>query len=440
MIIKFAERFMRLRQDQGFTQQKIAEKLGVTPQAVSKWENGASLPDAEMIRSIAQLMDCSTDYLLDHQVSDVSRRNLESVQKQTEIENAILKPALVLEVGIDLVDMLTEESRNNYALIHRMRKELGSGMGIIVPLIQMRDNITLGEKEYQILLHGKTVMARNISEYPKYFYAKTQDLPAANWHTLMSRGEWLERQDPVPQGYVQFSALDCILARMSEIILQYYDRILNRQLTADLVDIVRRRYPAAVAGVVPEQVSLGRLQRVIGGLVTAGVPVNRLDYIIGYLEDIAYCLLFAVITRLAVRCIQAGHTLVEIIRLSGVLPTGAYVSALSGEKLLHQRLVSGLLRLYGYPQICYFPDLLLDCTYLIRIPLPIVLQLQSQFLIHGVKSVIQLCQPVDQTALLFYRLVKERHIYLFRSKDGLLFPVIFLYLQKYLPFGCQTFL
>lgn len=285
MIIKFAERFMRLRQDQGFTQQKIAEKLGVTPQAVSKWENGASLPDAEMIRSIAQLMDCSTDYLLDHQVSDVSRRNLESVQKQTEIENAILKPALVLEVGIDLVDMLTEESRNNYALIHRMRKELGSGMGIIVPLIQMRDNITLGEKEYQILLHGKTVMARNISEYPKYFYAKTQDLPAANWHTLMSRGEWLERQDPVPQGYVQFSALDCILARMSEIILQYYDRILNRQLTADLVDIVRRRYPAAVAGVVPEQVSLGRLQRVIGGLVTAGVPVNRLDYIIGYLEE-----------------------------------------------------------------------------------------------------------------------------------------------------------
>ena len=48
---------------------------------------------------------------------------------------------------------------------------------------------------------------------------------------------------------------------------------------------MRRRYPAAVAGVVPEQVSLGRLQRVIGGLVTAGVPVNRLDYIIGYLEE-----------------------------------------------------------------------------------------------------------------------------------------------------------
>ena len=60
---------------------------------------------------------------------------------------------------------------------------------------------------------------------------------------------------------------------------------MNRQLTANLVDIVRRRYPAAVEGVVPELVSLGRLQKVIAGLVVAGVPVNRLDYIIGYLEE-----------------------------------------------------------------------------------------------------------------------------------------------------------
>lgn len=44
MLAEFAERFTRLRQDRGYTQQKIAEKLGVTPQAVSKWENGSSLP------------------------------------------------------------------------------------------------------------------------------------------------------------------------------------------------------------------------------------------------------------------------------------------------------------------------------------------------------------------------------------------------------------
>lgn len=285
MLTEFAERFIRLRQDQGYTQQKIAEKLGVTPQAVSKWENGTSLPDAEMIRSIAQLMDCSTDYLLNHQISAVSQRNLESVQKQTEIENRIQKSILILEVGRGLVDMLMEENRNNYDLIHNMRMRLGDQMGIIVPLIQMRDNITLGEKDYRILVHGREVVAQNDSEYPKYFYVREDVLPVAEWRMAWPEGQWLEKQDNIPEGYVEFSAMDCIVTHMAEVILQHYDRILNRQLTADLVDMVRRRYPAAVEGVVPEQVPLARLQRVLAGLVTAGVPVNRLDYIIGYLEE-----------------------------------------------------------------------------------------------------------------------------------------------------------
>lgn len=285
MLTEFAKRFTRLRQDQNYTQQKIAEKLGVTPQAVSKWENGTSLPDAEMIRSIAQLMDCSTDYLLDHQPSAISQRNLESVQRQTEIENVIQKSILVLEVGRGLVDMLMEESNNNYALIHNMRMRLGDQMGIIIPVIQLRDNITLGDKEYRILLHNRETVARNTSEYPKYFYAQADSLPVAEWNMVWHKGKWLEKQNEPPEGYVEFSAMDCVVTHLAEVILQHYDRILNRQLTADLVDIVYRRYPAAVDGVVPQRVSLAQLQRVLAGLVTARVPINRLDYIIGYLEE-----------------------------------------------------------------------------------------------------------------------------------------------------------
>lgn len=285
MLTEFAERFMRLRQDQGYTQQKIAEKLGVTPQAVSKWENGTSLPDTEMIRSIAQLMDCSTDYLLDHQPSAFSQRNLESVQRQTEIENAIQQPILILQVGMGLVDMLVEESNNNYVLIHNMRKKLGAQMGIMVPIIQLRDNIILGEKEYSILLHNRETVVQNYSEYPKYFYVRENALPVAEWRAVWPEGEWLEKQENVPEGYVEFSAMECIVNHLAEVILQHYDRILNRQITADLVDLVRRRYPAAVEGVIPQRVSLGRLQRVLAALVIAGVPINRLDYIIGYLEE-----------------------------------------------------------------------------------------------------------------------------------------------------------
>lgn len=287
MLTEFAERFTRLRQDRGYTQQKIAKKLGVTPQAVSKWENGTSLPDVETVRSIAQLMDCSTDYLLNHQPSPLSQQNLESVQRQTEIENAIQQPILILQVGMGLVNMLIEEGKNNYALIHNMRKRLGCQMGIIIPVIQLRDNIMLREREYNILLYNREVVAQGNLEYPKYFYMREDALPIDEYleRNVWPDGKWLEKQNEISEGYVEFSAMECAVIHLAKVILQHYDRILNRQITADLVDIVRRRYPAAVEGVVPQRVSLGQLQRVLSRLVAAKVPVNRLDYIIGYLEE-----------------------------------------------------------------------------------------------------------------------------------------------------------
>lgn len=285
MLAEFAERFERLRQDRGYTQQKIADKLGVTPQAVSKWENGSSLPDAEMIRSIAQILDCTTDYLLNHQASAISQGSQESVQRQTEIENAIQKDILVLKVGTGLVDMLVEEDHNHFQRIHDMRRRLGYAMGIFVPVIRFWDDITIGEREYQILINGRKIVAQNELEYPKYFYLREELLPVAEWRTVWPNGKWMEKQAVPPEGCVEYSSMDCVIVHLAEIILQNYDQILNRQLTADLVELVRRRYPAVVEGVVPQKVSLILLQHVLAGLVASRTPINRLDFIISYLEE-----------------------------------------------------------------------------------------------------------------------------------------------------------
>ena len=45
----------KLRQGRGLTQQQLAATLNVSHQAVSKWENGAALPDVQMLMSLAQL-------------------------------------------------------------------------------------------------------------------------------------------------------------------------------------------------------------------------------------------------------------------------------------------------------------------------------------------------------------------------------------------------
>ncbi len=53
----------RLRKERGFTQEDLAEQLGVTFQAVSKWENGSSMPDISQVVPLSAIFNVSTDVL-----------------------------------------------------------------------------------------------------------------------------------------------------------------------------------------------------------------------------------------------------------------------------------------------------------------------------------------------------------------------------------------
>ncbi|MDR0861637.1 MAG: helix-turn-helix domain-containing protein [Oscillospiraceae bacterium] len=53
----------RLRKERGFTQEELAERLNVTPQAVSKWENGVASPDISQVVPLASVFDVSADVL-----------------------------------------------------------------------------------------------------------------------------------------------------------------------------------------------------------------------------------------------------------------------------------------------------------------------------------------------------------------------------------------
>ena len=59
----------KLRVAQGLTQDQLAEKLHVTRQAVSNWENDNIQPSIEMLLRLAQLFSVSTDYLLGRETS-----------------------------------------------------------------------------------------------------------------------------------------------------------------------------------------------------------------------------------------------------------------------------------------------------------------------------------------------------------------------------------
>ncbi len=76
------------RKNKGFTQEELAGILGVTPQAVSRWESEAGLPDVSMIVPIAQTLGITTDALLGYQQQSRDERITEMVfAKMAELED-----------------------------------------------------------------------------------------------------------------------------------------------------------------------------------------------------------------------------------------------------------------------------------------------------------------------------------------------------------------
>lgn len=63
----FAERLKTIRKQTGISQEKLAEKLGVSRQAITKWETEAGIPDIENLMSLSSLFGISIDELLSNE-------------------------------------------------------------------------------------------------------------------------------------------------------------------------------------------------------------------------------------------------------------------------------------------------------------------------------------------------------------------------------------
>lgn len=76
-----AEKIMNLRKKSGWSQEELADQLGISRQSVSKWESGASIPDLDKIIKMSDLFGVSTDYLLKDELEEVSFSETDHVEE-----------------------------------------------------------------------------------------------------------------------------------------------------------------------------------------------------------------------------------------------------------------------------------------------------------------------------------------------------------------------
>ena len=69
--MKFGNKLYELRKKNGYSQEELADKLGVSRQSVSKWESNSTYPETDKIIQIANLFDCSMDDLINDKITDI---------------------------------------------------------------------------------------------------------------------------------------------------------------------------------------------------------------------------------------------------------------------------------------------------------------------------------------------------------------------------------
>lgn len=134
--IKIGKFIASCRKEQGMTQVALAEKLGISDRAVSKWETGKSMPDSGIMLELCSYLKINVNELLSgkrltmENYKDNAEENLMEQQKQTErIRRDTKILYIIMGIAIILITIV------HFAINYYFPKNKDTGMGLVLTLI-----------------------------------------------------------------------------------------------------------------------------------------------------------------------------------------------------------------------------------------------------------------------------------------------------------------
>lgn len=241
---RFGTRLAESRRYCGFTQEELAGRLGVTPQALSKWERGSSFPDLVMLTEICKQLETGADYLLGAAGGRITEDGNRKVQ--SEILKALresLDP-LQLLIGVELVPLFQD---SGFVEKTAKKRKVLAAEGILMPVLRIMDQLQLNPKEFMIVSYDNVL-----------------------YHEILND--------------LDGEKLDHIMGKLEETVRSRYDEILNVDILKQLTDNLRVKFPALITGIVPEMISYGLLLDVVRELIRRGDAPRYLPRIIEGIE------------------------------------------------------------------------------------------------------------------------------------------------------------
>ncbi len=213
---------------------------------------------------------------------------------EEEPEELVVQPEpIAFEIGYGLIPLVDEAQGGELIKrIKSLRKQLSRELGLLVPLVHIKDNLELGAGEYRILIKGVEV-ARGEVIPGKYLAIDTGNTKGkiegveTKEPTFGLTAYWIDESQKEKAKMLGYTVVDIptvIITHLSEVIKSHSYEILGRSETKELVEALAKKYPI-VKEIVPEQVSYSILHRVLQNLLKENIPIKDLLSIIEALAD-----------------------------------------------------------------------------------------------------------------------------------------------------------
>ncbi len=211
-----------------------------------------------------------------------------------KLESLLNVDALQIELGYGLVSMA--DARKGGNLLERVtgvRRNFAQDMGVVIPPIRLRDNLQLGANEYRFLLKGHPIaqgtlmaghwLAMNATNSKITLKGTSTVEPVfqlpATWITDV------ERKKAEVSGYTVVDAPSVLITHLSETVKRNCHEILSRQDVQLLLDNLKQTHPTVVNELIPAQLNVGQVQRILQNLLAEGISIRNLAGILEKVSD-----------------------------------------------------------------------------------------------------------------------------------------------------------
>ncbi len=231
------------------------------------------------------------------EVQEIRKREEEAKAPVTErVESILPLDVMELEVGYELIP-LVDADRNGELLdrIKSIRRQFALEMGFIVPPLHIRDNLQLKSSDYAIVIKGVEVargtimMGRLMAMNPGTTEKQLEGIPTQE-PTFGLPAVWIPasaKQEAQMAGYTVVDPATVITTHIKETIKRHAHELVGRQETQALIDKFKESNPKVVEELIPNVLSLGKVQKVLQNLLKEQISIRDLRTILEQLADSA---------------------------------------------------------------------------------------------------------------------------------------------------------